>query len=46
MTQTYGSTTVAVGESSTLTLSGMNAGTKFYLAFSSDYNTKVEGYIQ
>ncbi len=46
LTKTYGSTTIAVGTSGTISLSGMDSGTKFYIAFTSDYNTNVTGYIQ
>lgn len=46
LTKTYGSTTIAVGTSGTISLSGMDSDTKFYIAFTSDYNTNVTGYIQ
>lgn len=46
LTKTYASTVIAVGASTDLSLSGMDASTKFYISFSSDYNTNVSGYIK
>lgn len=46
LTKTYASTVIAVGASTDLSLSGMDASTKFYISFSGDYNTNVSGYIK
>lgn len=45
-TKTYGATTVEPGSSATISLSGMDDSVKFYIAFTSSYNTNVKGYIK